>query len=342
MLRSPVDRIGYGGYLKLACGFPDFLAYVEKTAREFRELYENVRGGKPWCAKTVAVLNCWGRQRSWGCHMVHHALYQKQNYSYAGVIEILSGAAFDVRFISFDDLLERGGVPEGIDVIISVGGADTAHTGGAYWENPAVGAALRRFVYEGGGFIGVGQPSGHQHQGRFFQMSGVMGVEKETGFTLGVDKYNWDEKPHFITAEAPGAPVNGGAPDFGEGEQGVYALEGADVLVQRGREVQLAANAYGGGRGVYISGLPYGFANARLLYRAILWASGGEGGLARWFSTNCRTEANAYLKDGKWIYCVVNNTAEPQRTALCRGDGSSFELELGPEEIKWYGGGYEQ
>ena len=39
-----------------------------------------------------------GRARSWGCHMVHHALYQKQNYSYAGVIEALSGAPFDVRF----------------------------------------------------------------------------------------------------------------------------------------------------------------------------------------------------------------------------------------------------
>ena len=42
--------------------------------------------------KKVAVLNCWGKMRAWGCHMVHHALYQKQNYSYAGVIEALSGA----------------------------------------------------------------------------------------------------------------------------------------------------------------------------------------------------------------------------------------------------------
>ena len=33
------------------------------------------------------------------------ALYQKQNYSYAGIIEALSGAPFDVRFISFDDIL---------------------------------------------------------------------------------------------------------------------------------------------------------------------------------------------------------------------------------------------
>ncbi len=39
--------------------------------------------------------------------MVHHAIYYKQNYSYAGVIEALSGAPFDVKFISFDDIREN-------------------------------------------------------------------------------------------------------------------------------------------------------------------------------------------------------------------------------------------
>ena len=37
--------------------------------------------------------------------MVHHAIYYKQNYSYFGIIEALSGAPFDVFFISFDDIL---------------------------------------------------------------------------------------------------------------------------------------------------------------------------------------------------------------------------------------------
>ena len=36
--------------------------------------------------------------------MVHHAIYYKQNYSYFGIIEALSGAPFDVSFISFDDI----------------------------------------------------------------------------------------------------------------------------------------------------------------------------------------------------------------------------------------------
>lgn len=50
------------------------------------------------------MLNCWGKMRAWGNHMVHHGLYYRQNYSYFGVIEALSGAPFDVAFISFEDI----------------------------------------------------------------------------------------------------------------------------------------------------------------------------------------------------------------------------------------------
>ena len=99
--------------------------------------------------KKVAVLNSWGKIRSWGCHMVHHALYQKQNYSYAGIIEALSGAPFDVKFISFDDILKDKDILKDIDVIINVGDGDTAHTGGAVWENAVISAAIREFVYPG-------------------------------------------------------------------------------------------------------------------------------------------------------------------------------------------------
>ncbi len=329
ILRKPIDRIGYGGYLKLACEFPEFIDYVESVCKEFRELYVHINGAKPYCAKTVAVLNCWGRARSWGCHMVHHALYQKQNYSYAGVIEALSGAPFDVRFLSFDDLKSDPHALDGVDVILNIGGGDTAHTGGAAWEEPEVSAAVKRFVWNGGGFLGVGEPSGHQYQGRYFQMAPVLGVEKETGFTLGYDKYNWEEhRFHFILADAEG-PV-----DFGEGQRSVYALEGAKVLVQRDREVQLAVNAFGSGRGVYISGLPYSFENCRLLHRAILWAAHGEDCLEKWFSSNCRVEVHAYVESGR--FCVVNNTCESQSTTVFRGNGSGFPLELAGGEIRWY------
>ena len=329
ILRKPIDRIGYGGYLKLACDFPEFLDYVESVCNEFRELYENIKGTTPYCVKTVAVLNCWGKMRAWGCHMVHHALYQKQNYSYAGIIETLSGAPFDVKFISFEDILADSHVLDGVDVIINVGDADTAHTGGLYWENPEIVAAIRAFIANGGGFIGVGQPSGHQHQGRFLQLAGQLGVEKETGFTLGYDKYNWEEHPeHFITADCTKDI------DFGEGQKNMYALPGTTIICQKEKEVQMAVNEFGKGRTVYISGLPYSFENSRLLYRSILWSAHAEDILNHWFSSNFNVEVHAYVKNGK--YCVVNNTYEPQTTTVYRGDGSSFELALDANEIRWY------
>ena len=330
ILRKPIDRIGYGGYLKLALQFPEFIDYVQSVCDEFRELYDNIKGTTPYCFKRVAVLNCWGKMRAWGCHMVHHALYYKKNYSYAGVIEALSGAPFDVQFISFEDIKADPHLLEKIDVLINVGDADTAHTGGRWWEDPEIAAAVKQFVWNGGGLIGVGEPSGHQYQGRFLQLAGVLGVEKETGCTLNYDKYNWDEhRDHFILADCPNQDM-----DFGEGQKSIYALEGAQVLIQKDKEVQLAAHDFGQGRAVYISGLPYSFVNSRALYRAILWSSHSEDQLHTWFSSNYNVEVHAYVANHK--YCVVNNTYQPQDTTVYTTDGHSFDLHLEANEIKWY------
>lgn len=328
ILRKPIDRIGYGGYLKLALQFPDFVDYVKSVCDEFRELYENIKGTTPYCVKKVAVLNSWGKMRAWGNHMVHHALYYKQNYSYAGIIEALSGAPFDVQFISFDDIRENPEILNDIDIVLNVGDAGTAYSGGDNWADEKIVTAVKKFVYNGGGFIGVGEPSAYQREGRIFQLSGVLGVEEENGFNLNKDKYNWDEKEHFITEDCKEEI------DFGEGKKNIYALEGTTVLKQVDKGVQLAVREFGKGRGVYISGLPYSFENSRLLYRSVIWASGDEENLCRWFSTNYNVEVHAYVKNGK--YCVVNNTYEPQKTCVYRGDGSSFEVEMEANEIKWY------
>ena len=328
ILRKPIDRIGYGGYLKLALQFPEFVDYVESVCNEFRELYENIKGTTPYCIKKVAVLNCWGKMRAWGNHMVHHAIYHRETASYAGIIEALSGVPFDVKFISFDDIRNNPGILDDIDVILNVGDADTAYTGGDNWTDETIITAVKKFIYNGGGFIGVGEPAAHQHEGHFFQLATVMGVEKELGFTLNYDKYNWDEHDHFIKEDCTKEI------DFGEGEKNIYALDGTEILVQRNKEVQMAVNEFGKGRCVYISGLPYSFENSRILYRSIIWASHDEDNLHRWYSTNFNVEVHAYVKNGK--YCVVNNTYEPQSTTVYKGDGSSFDLNLDANEIIWY------
>ena len=236
ILRSPIQRIGYGGYLKLALKFPDFVDYIKSVCNEFRTLYDNIQGVTPYCVKKVAVLNCWGKMRAWSNHMVHHGLYYRQNYSYFGIIEALSGAPFDVSFISFDDIKENKNLLDDIDVIINVGDADTAQGGGEYWADEEIVTAIKKFVYNGGGFIGVGEPGAHHWQGKFFQLDDILGVEEENGFTLNTRRYNTEEhRDHFILED-----TNNGNVDFGEGKKNIVALDKTTVLVQNASELPFA------------------------------------------------------------------------------------------------------
>ena len=175
----------------------------------------------------------------------------------------------------------------------------------------------------------MGEPSGHQYQGHYFQLAEALGVERENGFTLNYDKYNWEAHPeHFILQDTSGDV------DFGEGKKNIYALPDTQILIQREKEVQLAVHSFGSGRCVYISGLPYSFANSRLLHRAVLWSAGAEAELHTWFSSNFNTEVHAFPENGK--YCVVNNTYVPQTSEIYMTDGKHFTAELAANEIRWY------
>lgn len=70
LMRKPLDRIGYGGYLSLAYKFPEFVNYVEKITDEFREIHNKINGIKPYTGIKVAILNAWGKIRTWQTHMV--------------------------------------------------------------------------------------------------------------------------------------------------------------------------------------------------------------------------------------------------------------------------------
>lgn len=328
ILRKPVDRIGYGGYLKLALEFPDFIQYIEEVCDEFRLLYENVGGQSPYSHFKVGVLNSWGKIRSWGTHMVAHAIDYKQTYSYAGVLEALSGMPFDVEFLSFEDVIADPDVLKKCKVVINVGDAYTAPSGGTYWTNPKVTSAVKAFVAQGGGLIGVGEPSACEYQGRYFTLANVLGVNKEVGFSMSTDKYNWEEHSHFITEDSSEAI------DFGEGMKNIYALSDAEILKKDGEDVQMAVNQFGDGRCVYISGIPYSFENSRMLYRAIFWAAGMEQEIKKWYSSNYHVEVNYYPATGK--YCIVNNTYEPQETVIYDGNGQACSMQLKANDILWF------
>lgn len=88
-------------------------------------------------------------------------------------------------------------MPKGIEVLINAGDAGTAFSGGEKWLNEKVQESVREYVYNGGGLIGVGEPSACGRNGRYFQLADVLGVEEERGFTLSEDKYNIGETQAF-------------------------------------------------------------------------------------------------------------------------------------------------
>ncbi|KFI64182.1 1,3-beta-galactosyl-N-acetylhexosamine phosphorylase [Bifidobacterium cuniculi] len=328
ILRGPVARMGYGGYLSLAAKFPKFVDTVAGIADEFRDMHDRTGGQRAEGELTVALLNSWGAMRSWMAFTVAHALPDKQTTSYYGILEALSGMRVNVRFISFDDVLDHGVDPD-IDVIINAGPAHTAFSGGDAWRDPRLVATLRAWVRAGGGFVGVGQPTATWWQGRFFQLADVLGVEQEVFHTLSVDKYGPEPlDTHFITADLPGAG------DFGEPVVNTYAIdESVQLLRAAGGDVQLATNDYGQGRGVYVAGLPYSALNARLLERALFHAAHAEDRYVAWSSTNPECEVAVFPDRG--TYCVVNNTDRAQSTRVTRAGGGVDDVALPGSGIAW-------
>ena len=327
ILRSPLDRIGYGGYLKLASEWPGFIDEIHHVVDEFRQIHENMQETKAYTAPfKVAILNCWGNLRRWMANQVHHAIWHREIYSYVGIIECLSGMPFDVEFITFDEV--RNGIPEDIKVIINAGDAYTAFSGAENWKDEKVITAIREFVDNGGGFIGVGEPSAYQFEGRYFQLSDVLGVDKETDFSLSTDKYNELNAEHFILEDIEGEI------DFGEGMDRIYAQgEDYQILNMDGEYCRLVVNKYGKGRSVYFAGLPYSPQNCRVLLRAIYYAAGMEEEMKKYYVTNVDTEVTVFEKTGK--IAVINNAREEKYTELFVNGKKMCELNLKPMEMRW-------
>lgn len=326
IVRKPLDRIGYGGYLSLALQFPEFVDQMEHIVKEFRSIHDLSEGELPTTARpVVAVLNSWGALRTWQTYMVAHALWYKQIYSYVGVIEALAGLPLDVRFISFEDVLKTSGeVLTDIDVIINAGGRDTAFSGGKEWDNPELQTLIRQFVWGGGGFIGVGAPTARTApKAPIFALEDVLGVDMEIDWTLSATRHPRNILGgHFITSELSSDL------DTGEHPGDVHAT-GADVeiLAYEDGTIRLSANTYGAGRAVYIAGLPYSAQNARLLMRSILWAAHDEGEAYSLPSTdNAEIEVAYYPGVGRIF--AYNNSEDRQVARLHVSPDSPEGIEL--------------
>jgi beta-D-galactosyl-(1->4)-L-rhamnose phosphorylase len=324
LLRAPIDRIGLGGYLSLVEPFPDFQDYIEQLAKEFRLLKSFHAGGKPWTAPfKVAVLTAWGDLRAWTCS--GHFTPGVELYE---VLESLAGLPVDVQFINFDDLVTRG-VPKGVKVILNVGRAGSAWSGGHYWSDPRVEATLTQWVRESGGLIGVAEPGALAQPGRLFRLTHVLGLDRDRGERLANGRYRFPTPgtnahdvagvaAHFITDDLTAAP------DFGKDIDGVYVFDGStQVLAERAGEKspKIATHAFGKGRSIYLSGFKFTHENTRLLHRALYWAAAQERSWSVWNSTNVKTETAYFAKAGKLV--VINNAGTDEKTTVTLGDGKT-------------------
>lgn len=305
ILKSPLSRMGYGGYLKLALKAPGFIDTIKEIITEFRTIHELTSQTKPYVAPfKVAILNAWGSLRTWMAIQVHHAIWHREIYSYLGVLECLSGMPFDVVFINFEDI--KKGLDKDIKVIINAGARDTSWSGGDKWDDPEVVLKLREFVAKGGGFIGVGEPSSFQKQGAQFQLSDVLGVDQEVGFSLSHDKYPVLNDKHFILEGIDEL-------NFGEGTKSVYARsKDTQIMALDFKDVLLASHSYGEGRSLYFAGLPYTPINVKLLLRSIYYVAGKETELYKYYVDNPEVEITVYKEINKAI--IINNSKVDQVT----------------------------
>jgi 1,3-beta-galactosyl-N-acetylhexosamine phosphorylase len=322
MVRKCVDRIGFGGYLDLAVKYPDFINYVEHLSDEYRSIVENSQMTKPYAPVKVAVLNAWGQMRSW--------LYDF-SWPLGSVIETLSGLPVEVEFISFEDIRSKG-IPSDVKVLINAGKSRTAWSGDHLWGDALIQQTIREFVANGGGFIGIFEPTAFENQGSYFQLADILGVQREVGLTLNnrakLKLKNMES--HFISHDLnnPFCPKS-----FVED---IYAINpGLKVLAQNGNHLLAAANEYYKGRAVYLAGFDFSDENNRMLERAIYWTAQHEGVVKNWFTTNQHTELAIYPETRK--YFVFNNSGQMLKTNIyIDGNVKNENLEILPFASKWF------
>jgi len=207
ILRNPIiDRIGWGGYLSLAIEYPHFIEHISELCDEFRLIKAKTQREKPVSYFKIAVISAWGKLRSWRAWSIEEERFGNTENAIM-TLECLGGLPVDVEFLSFDDIKNKG-IPKDVKVLVNSGDAGTAWSGGKYWQDPQISATIREWIADGGGFVGIGGATAQEFQGRIFQLSDIMGVEKEKGNSNYCTRIPLVEvEKHFIKMDVV-EPVN--------------------------------------------------------------------------------------------------------------------------------------
>lgn len=318
LFREPVDRIGLGGYLHLTEGFPDFVDYIEEVSDEFRFIRDLHKKGKPYTYKPrVGILHAWGKLRSWTLSGHFHETYM---HDLIHVNESLSGLPLDVEFISFDDV--KKGALEHLDVVINAGYAKSAWSGGEAWREDEVVERLTKWVWEGGCFIGVNEPSAVEGYDTFFRMAHVLGIDEDTGARVCHGKWEYEvRKDRKLLPEGISL----------EGKEKRYLTDGeAWVLAEENGSPALTVNPWGKGCGIYLSSYSYSLENTRMLLNLILYGC-KEPIEQMYLMDNAHTEC-AYFPESQCL--IVMNNSGGQEECRVRTEKGICEFQLKPYETR--------
>lgn len=315
LLREKIDRIGLGGYLSLTLPFPDFNDYIAKVADEFRLIRSFHDAGKPYTIKTkVAVLHSWGKLRSWTLSGHFHETYM---HDLIHVNEALSGLPVDVKFISFEDV--KNGALADVDVVINAGYAGSAWSGGDAWKDDELVTVLTKWVYEGGTFLGVNEPSAVAGYDNYFRMAHVLGIDEDTGAKVCHGKWSFEaEDTENILPE--GATV--------AAKDNRFLTDGKAKVLMADEEnrPQVTMNKFGKGLGIYLSSFEVDLENTRMLYQLIRYA-GGEGLTGLYMTDNLYTEC-AYYPESKKL--VVINNSDVEQTTTVKTESGDVTVTIAP------------
>ena len=263
IVRQSVQRIGLGGYLHLTQGFPEFTETISQIADDFRRIKQLHAHGEPAVLPLrVAVLHAWGSLRSWtlsghfhetdGNHLIH-------------VNEALSGLPVQVSFLSFEDLLAKG--TENIDVLINAGREGDAWSGGEVWQSPELNALITEYVYKGGAFVGIGEPTAAPGLDTRFALAHVLGVDLDRGeYACHAPwEYEVSESPFTVREEA--LPFEAGIRLTDLETKVLYAASGIP---------QFTLHSFGKGKAAYLSGFRYSPESADMLLALLLHLTGTD------------------------------------------------------------------
>lgn len=319
LLRQPIQRIGLGGYLHLTEKFPDFQDYIEKISDEFRMIQEYHQSGKPYVIDNkVAVLHCWGKLRSWTLSGHFHETYV---HDLVHINEALSGLPVDVDFISFEDV--KAGVLEKYDTVINAGYAGSAWSGGEAWKDEDVVSRLYQWVYEGGTFIGINQPSATDGYDCFYRMAPILGVDEDTGAKVchGKWKFDVEEDPVIM-------PVGSSVPAK---TNRFLTEENVKVLCANNESPNFVLHDFGKGHGVYMSGFSVSPENTRMLLNLLLTVKKSSSDVL-YITDNMYTECAYYPGSKKLV--VINNSDKKQTTKIRTETGvRTFTIEAYDQKV---------